>query len=232
MLYWRALLPRTQLRNQVEQTNETQRKIRDVVEAHLESIYSMMERKIQPSDFQSIFGRRLSSSSGQSNVQRLLLSTLQADVLRVAFVCLYADGKLPDTEASRMWEFSSEFAGNLSVIRGNLYSDFRSLNHDSIGKFFQTYWKDVGAFGFACASTKWLGLKLCQSVDSRVEDSHVGKRFADCLLTLAVEIIQIDGVPTSEKNPYNTARSAQRLHRIEVLIARSRTDTDGRFRSP
>jgi len=185
----------------------------ETVHSQLQEIAKPLEAGFSQVQLDKVFGRKLGSLLSKTEADVAVDLLLRSDVLRVTFICLYADGKLSADETEVVAPFVSKLARLLAKLRPDVYSIFRAITAESVDKFYRVYWQDNGPFGFMCQETKWSGLLLCRAVDNvRAVDGNT-RNFADCLLELSNELAQIDGIDERSRRAFEKLTSDLYKHR-------------------
>lgn len=189
--------------------------ILDNVESHLDLLIGPLTKRLASLSLEDVFGRRLAKLLASTAPDVGVELLLRADVLRVTLICLYADGKLSEDEAREVLPLVQRLAGQLSKLRPDVYGHFRDVAAGDVDTFFRTYWQDSGPFGFTCGDTKWRGLLLCRAVDLQDSDNRFAYRFAGCLESLALRLVNVDGLDARSKPAFDRLTTDLKRYQAE-----------------
>ena len=110
-----------------------------------------------------ILGPGLSPLIGRGSLKSIVTFALYADVLRMVWDMVMADGEISDEEAQESLGLLTVIAAGFAKVRKE-YASFTQLTPEAARRFLSHYESDSGLFGHASEATKWAGVKLCHMV--------------------------------------------------------------------
>jgi formylglycine-generating enzyme required for sulfatase activity/TPR repeat protein len=165
---------------------EAVRAISQQFRTRLSEVVDGVTKHVNDNNAKEILGPGLSQLMSRGAIKSIVTFALYADVLRMVRDMVMTDGEISDDEVQAGLGLMSLVASGFAKVRKD-YALHATLSAETTRAFLSQYEADAGLFGHANESTKWAGVSICRSIQSRCDDSRPLDVFGGALVAWAEE---------------------------------------------
>jgi hypothetical protein len=185
---------------------EAVRAISQQFRTRLSEVVDGVTKHVNDNNAKEILGPGLSQLMSRGAIKSIVTFALYADVLRMVRDMVMTDGEISDDEVQAGLGLMSLVASGFAKVRKD-YALHATLSAETTRAFLSQYEADAGLFGHANESTKWAGVSICRSIQSRCDDSRPLDVFGGALVAWAEAIASSDDITPAEQTALNSLRN-------------------------